>query len=384
MIGHGPRAWQDTHLLLHYTKSPEIVASILKNGFMLVPNRRHLINALLDNKDGFQRREPQQFGMVSFTELRRDDAAEHRESFGDYGIAVRWEWAQCHDAQRVIYIGDGPVFRAFAWLFQYGRQELERACPEPVTEAHLTNRAVAALYDQVYAKLLTLYEYMEPERNSSQVEWRIVNRLPYHHDLADWDRLLKELLSYASKGIDTIKLTPSDVDFLVCPRRCVRQLRAALPEGFRDVPVVPCGGRKSLWVALRALIIYTEGVVRRGGTIVIPPSQPPADGPVIRRSRNLTGVYDLPPIKTLNGLAVNTDKVLEAVSCNIQYEPDGADTILSLDMPVTEAVRLLTYLMEMTKHPTIRRHLELIAQRESAQRKGAHAPATDARSTSRA
>lgn len=360
-------SWYDTHLLLHYTKSPEIVASVLKNGFMVVPNRRHLINQLLGT-NGFQRREPQQFGMVSFTELRRDDAAEHQETFGDYGIAIRWEWAQRHNAQRVIYMGDGPVMYAFAWLFRYARQELERACPEKVTEGHLVNRAIAALYDQVFAKLLTLYEYMEPERNSSQVEWRIVNPLPYYHDMSDSNRLVKELLAYASKGINTLKLGASDIDFLVCPRRQVKRLRAVLPDSFQDVPILSCSGAKSLWSRVRSLVSYTEGIARRGGTVVSKAPSATADGPAICRSPDLTGVYDLPPMKALNGISVSPDKVLELATCNIQYESDDEESVCALQMPLAEAVKLLAYLLEMSKNERIRPHLQLIAQRERAAR----------------
>lgn len=328
-------SWYDTHLLLHYTKSPEIVASILKNGFMLFPNRRHLINQLLGT-NGFQKREPQQFGMVSFTELQRDDAVEHRESFGDCGIAVRWEWARRYNAQRVIYMGDGPVMHAFAWLFRYGRQELERACPEKVSESHLVNREIAALYDQVFAKLLTLYEYMEPERTSSQVEWRIVNPLPHYHDLSDRDRLMKEMLSYTSKGIDTLKLGSSDVDFLVCPRHQVKQLRDVLPNGFQDVPILSCSRTNSFWSKIRSFVRYAEGNVRRSGTIIIE-SPSAVDGPVIRKSPDLTGVYDIPPLKALNGIAIYPDKVLELATCSIQYKSDGDDSVFDLQMPLTEA-----------------------------------------------
>jgi hypothetical protein len=54
--------------LVHYTKSAEVLVSILENGFLLVPNKRNLINALL-GEEIFPDREPQQFGMVSFTQL---------------------------------------------------------------------------------------------------------------------------------------------------------------------------------------------------------------------------------------------------------------------------------------------------------------------------
>lgn len=191
--------WYASHQLVHYTRDPETVASILENGFLLVPNKRGLIQRLLNTRE-FTSREPQQFGMVSFTELRIDQAAGHRESFGGFGIAVAWDWVLRNNAQRVIYLGEGSVTDTFAWLFQFARQELERKSPEPVLEFTMANRAVAGMYSQLYGHLLTLYEFMEPERNSSQVEWRVVNKLPAYIDLTDRAAMIQNLIQQQNAG----------------------------------------------------------------------------------------------------------------------------------------------------------------------------------------
>lgn len=211
-------SWRLQNMLFHYTGSAEVVSKILRNGLLLVPNRRELANLLL-GRSGFERREPQQFGMVSFTELPRDRAGSHRKLFGEFGIGVTWQWAERHGAQRVIYIGNGTVLDTFAWLFRLSVQQLERECPEPVSEAILVNKVAAGIYSQMYAKLLNIYEYMEPDRNSDQVEWRIVNEMPQYYDLSDRSKLITGLAREAEHGVgNSVRLLPDDVEMLVCPQ----------------------------------------------------------------------------------------------------------------------------------------------------------------------
>ena len=359
--------WHDQNLLFHYTSSPEVVASILQNGFMVFPNRRNLINRLLMMKV-FEKREPQQFGMVSFTELQRDDAAYHRESFGELGIAVSWQWAKQHQAQRVVYLGEGPVMDTFAWLFLLGKQELERNCPEKnCLDAFLVNRAMAALHSQLYAKLLTLYEYMETERNSSQVEWRIVNPLPQYHDLGDMEALKQQLLDYASKGIDTLKVQPSDIEMLVCPRGQVAALRQAIPEEFGDIPIVPYARGTRIASGFRSFWRYVEASVCTQVRPVIQVASPlPNDAPVIGKSSQIPGYFDLPSVSKVNGIAVYGDDLLDAAYCNLEYD-SNAGHCLQLDIPFTEALVLLSYLAEMARRPEYRHLVELAMQRKHSQ-----------------
>ena len=191
---------RQTSQLVHYTASPEIVASILTHGFLLVPNKRFLINAML-GEDLFDDREPQEYGMVSFTQLPVNQASLHRQNFGPFGLVVTWEWALEHDAQRVTYVDlQGPVASEFAWLFRFARQEYERAAQSRVHARDLENKAAASFArSTVWSRLLTLYEYMEPERNSSQVEWRIVNGLPQYHSGSTRAEVVSELLASAKR-----------------------------------------------------------------------------------------------------------------------------------------------------------------------------------------
>lgn len=61
-------------MLTHYTDRIEALVGILTNGFAWVPNRRDLMPILVPEHD-FSRREPQQFGMISFTDLEPDNAS---------------------------------------------------------------------------------------------------------------------------------------------------------------------------------------------------------------------------------------------------------------------------------------------------------------------
>src|ERR1044071_2339849 len=176
-----------TSRLVHYTDSAETIASICENGFLLVPNKRHLINALLGEELFAEAdREPQEFGMVSFTQLPITQAELHRERFGAFGIVVSWDWANANEIQRVIYVDEsGQVAATFAWLFRLAKQEIERAVGGKPSRMALANKVFAMTTGStMYSRLLTLYEYMEPERNSPQVEWRIVNKVPQHFDVS--------------------------------------------------------------------------------------------------------------------------------------------------------------------------------------------------------
>lgn len=356
--------WQDQHLLFHYTTSVEVVASILRHGFMVFPNRRNLINRLL-MMPGFEQREPQQFGMVSFTELQREDVAYHRERFGNFGIAVSWSWAMRHHVQRVIYLGEGHIMNTFAWLFQYGKQELERNYRgEGGLEALLVNRAMAGLYSQLYSRLLTLYEYMETERNSRQVEWRIVNPLPQYYDLHDMDALKEKLLAYAMKGIGTIGVRPADIEMLVCPRSQVATLRQAIPDEFKDVPIVPYAFGSRMASGFRSFWRFVEANMRRRlrpVVQVVPP--PPSGGPVIGKSSQIPGFFDLPPVGKINGIAVYADDLLDAAYCNLQYDSTHGHS-LQLDMPFEQTIVLQTYLARMAQDPRHQRLVEMVALRQ--------------------
>jgi hypothetical protein len=209
----------------HYTGEKETVRKILKNGFAWVPNMRSLISDLLPLHD-FTAREPQQFGMISFTELPPEAAQGPRRAFGNYGIVVSKEWAFSHSIQKVIYVAnEGPIFEAIRWIFQYAYDDLVGRSMKregEVTQMAFTNKARAAVAGgMLYAKLLEIYEYMEPIEHSYQQEWRMVHPM----SLYGYGETKQEIIKNVSppkgwaKFVHVLSITPNDVVGFVCPAR---------------------------------------------------------------------------------------------------------------------------------------------------------------------
>lgn len=354
--------WHERHQLVHYTKSPEVVASILENGFLLVPNRRELIERFLGSEE-FKWREPQEFGMVSFTELQKERARHHREVFGDFGVVVTWEWAIHHRAQRVLYVGDGPVFRAFKWLFEFGKQEILRHDPEASKRMSLTNRAVAMMYSQMYGHLLTIYEYMQPERDSSQVEWRIANPIPeYHSRYSDRDHMMRELVRLAKSKIGTLTVEPGHVEMLLCPASDVRRLKAAIPAPFQSVPVIPYSKLGTLRERIRAGIGAISSRAFPRWRTVYREAPPPADCVVLRKNASVTGLYALPRVQRINGLVVSGDDILERAYGSLQYLGEDQNEF-EVRMPFLDLARLLAYLSNMASEPKLNGLFDLALRR---------------------
>jgi len=172
-------------MLTHYTCTAEAIANILTNGFAWFPNRRKLVELLIPWHD-FSQREPQQFGMVSFTENQPSHAKEHCQEFGYFGIVVTENWAIQKRAQRVIYVdATGPATEAWKNLFASGYKDLQSRIMYPDDGAWLMayeNKAAAGAIagSALWANLLQLWEYMEPASVARQREWRIVNPEPFY------------------------------------------------------------------------------------------------------------------------------------------------------------------------------------------------------------
>ena len=126
----------------------ETVHGILNNGFAWMPNKRGLIANFLPFHD-FKEREPQQFGMISFTDLPPEAAHGPRSTFGNYGIVISQEWASSNNIQKVIYVdSNGPIFEALRWLFKYAYDDLVKRSLNregEVSQMAFTNKARAGV-----------------------------------------------------------------------------------------------------------------------------------------------------------------------------------------------------------------------------------------------
>lgn len=233
--------------LTHYTRDINSVVGVLKNGFAWIPNRRQLIRSLVPEHD-FSRREPQQFGMISFTEASPEDAGWGTFPFGRFGISVSEEWSLRNKVERVIYVPeDGATFMAWRALFKLGYRDLIAHINYPDDKAWLMsfeNKAMAGSIGAMsWAYLLQLYEYMEPAANAYQREWRMVHPHPYYSLVEDKLEALARVSPPQGWGefLDVVKITPADVRALICPRSEHQALLAAIPMVYRDIKIRTLG-----------------------------------------------------------------------------------------------------------------------------------------------
>ncbi len=227
-------------MFTHYTKEVESIRKILNNGFAWVPNRRELISVLVPSHD-FAEREPQQFGMISFTELPPEAAQRPRQAFGKYGIVVAKAWALSHKIQKVIYIAaTGPVFEAMRWIFQYAYDDLVKRSLNregEVTKMAFTNKARAGIAGgALYARLLEIYEYMEPIEHSYQQEWRITHPMPLYGYAETKQEIIKNVsppMGWA-QSTHVLTITPTDVIGFVCPTTERDMFQNVLDRPYKD------------------------------------------------------------------------------------------------------------------------------------------------------
>jgi hypothetical protein len=234
-------------MLTHYTGQLDSVANIITHGFAWVANRRNLVEILIPHRN-YSEREPQQFGMISFTEITPNEACFHSGVFGRYGVVVTDAWAKHQNAQRVIYVDSaGPVTDSLRSIFEIGYRDCEARIRYP-EDAGWTmafeNKAVASSVAgaMLWANLLQLYEYMESSQFSGEREWRIVHPDPYY-SLAG--RRTEQVIRDVSPPqgwanyLNVVTVAPGDIEALVCPSSECHALRQALPPEYANVPLIP-------------------------------------------------------------------------------------------------------------------------------------------------
>lgn len=236
-------------MLTHYTSGLEQLVGILANGFAWVANRRNLMPVLLPTHD-YTKREPQQFGMVSFTELSPAEAASHTSVFGQFGVVVRDEWAVAKQVQRVIYLDPtGPASAAWKSLFAIGYNDLAARIQFPDDAAwkmsyHNKAMAGAVAGSMLWANLLQIYEYMESSEFSAEREWRVVQSTP-NYSISESPGAAVASVSPArgwANLLNALTFRPSDISALVCPSSRVIGLRQALSPPYAQIAILETDG----------------------------------------------------------------------------------------------------------------------------------------------
>ena len=235
-------------MLTHYTRTTEAVANILTHGFAWFPNRRRLAHLLVPWHD-FSKREPQQFGMISFTENEPTYAKAHCKEFGFLGIVVSEKWAIGKKAQRVIYVDEtGPASEAWRNLFAIGYNDVQCRIKYPNDGGWLMayeNKAAASAIagSMLWANLLQIWEYMEPASVAQQREWRIVNPVPLY-SLSESKTEAIHQVSPPQNWVRFTNLVPiprSAVEALICPQNLIIELTSVLPEAYRNITILESG-----------------------------------------------------------------------------------------------------------------------------------------------
>jgi Putative abortive phage resistance protein AbiGi, antitoxin len=231
-------------MLTHYTFGIDSLIGILANGFAWVANPRDLMPLLLPDCD-FSRREPQQFGMVSFTELGPTEAASHTSVFGQFGVVMQAEWVADKEIQRVVYIdSSGPATASWQSIFAIAHDDLTSHLRFPDETAQLMehhNKAMARIRGAVlWADLLQMYEYMESSDFAAEREWRAVVSTPNYsisESRSDAVASISPAKNWA-KYFNALTFCPRDVKALVCPSASVSLLRRALSPSFAHVEII--------------------------------------------------------------------------------------------------------------------------------------------------
>ena len=229
--------------LTHYTHEIDTLKKILDYGFAYVPNKRGLISDFLPNHN-FEEREPQQFGMISFTGLPLINAKKHKNDFGKYGVIVSNEWANSHNIQKVIYIDNkGPVFESLQNLFKQGYDDLIHKSmlrEKEVSEMSFTNKERAKIAGgYIYSNLMQLYEYMEPIHNSYQQEWRITHPSPYYGYAKTKEEIIQNVSPPKNwaKILNVLPVKPKDISGFVCPEKDMAVLQNILKPEIKSVRI---------------------------------------------------------------------------------------------------------------------------------------------------
>lgn len=235
--------------LTHYTKEPSTILQIIKNGFAYFPCERKVIFDLLPElkEKGI---EPQQFGAISFTDINHIAAIRFRNEIGSYGIGVSPKWAFEHDITKVIYLGKGgALFESCKYLFKNGFDEFVTNIRYPddgFTKMAFGNKWLAGCQNGLtYGHLLTLFEFMEPEENSWQSEWRIVNDKPDYgfcssNNIDDNRKeVLKKIIDPQGwcNILNFVKIPIEAITSFYCPIWKYYTFRQMLPKDYRKIPI---------------------------------------------------------------------------------------------------------------------------------------------------
>tara|TARA_R110002072_G_scaffold110151_1_gene237646 strand:+ start:153 stop:845 length:693 start_codon:yes stop_codon:yes gene_type:complete len=228
---------------VHYTHQ-EALLKILDNGFAWVPNARLLIKDLVPEQGRFIR-EPQEFGMISFSSVKPHKSSAHREKFGNYGIVMKQEWHAQNCTHKVFYLkNSGFVFSCFKFLFSFAYKNLlqnVRYEDDAFYGMGYENKNIAGVIGaNEWVKALSIYEYLEPYENKNEKEWRVVNPMPLYGFADSKEEIIKNIdpPQNWAQFLHMLKFNAEDVSAFVCPEPEIENLKLCLPPHYKNKEII--------------------------------------------------------------------------------------------------------------------------------------------------
>jgi hypothetical protein len=102
-----------TNSIIHYTRTIDSLKAILKEGFKV----QYCYEKVLSSEKGYMHAA---FPIVSFCDIPLSQVKDHIDSYGDYGIGLKKDWAKMKKLNPVLY------FDQDSELINYIREEFER------------------------------------------------------------------------------------------------------------------------------------------------------------------------------------------------------------------------------------------------------------------
>lgn len=235
----------DGGTIVHFTRSVESLISILRSGFVYTVNPTRIWEKLF--KDiGLANIPDIEHGMVCFSEVPEgvDRVTGH---FGEYGIAVDFNWALDNGLKKVAYISDdGPVYESFKTLLQESKKDLpdygkiagDERTGRILQEMLLCNPYTPASFTTpLYALIIEMFQWIETDANISENEWRI-RSFKKIGGLGDFSKEEQVSLSLGMKN-NILPLPKENILYLKCPEGQQEEFKKKITgNGFGDIKII--------------------------------------------------------------------------------------------------------------------------------------------------
>ncbi|HGE6056645.1 TPA: abortive infection system antitoxin AbiGi family protein [Vibrio cholerae] len=190
--------------LFHFTKSIDILESILKNGFYA---RYCLedIRWLNSNEDKFIA-----FPMVCFCDIPLSRATEHTEFYGSYGLGLTKDWGIRNNLNPVVYGTDNGLVRdAIHYFAELSRENKHGAVLHGMNLVQLSKPLAGEM--QIGERVIEKDFFQENE-------WRYISLNSDQEEVLRHCDFLEKREQFNEKAkVHNLKFIPSDIKYIFVP-----------------------------------------------------------------------------------------------------------------------------------------------------------------------